>query len=270
MIKVMTSNFRIDHELTRTQSYLSAQITLYISLGLLKLDWILLLRKIFLTGHDTRPLLVCITTGVIILSTSFSVLSFFIGCLLKDLSPEKPSEKCSGMPTHYMVSFILDMTTDVFLALLPSYLIMPVQTDLKRKLKFSGVFAVRLTLVALATISFVFWQDTLHSRNPEAARAIALAIQAAQLWCSIILCMAIRLIKLIRCFNTNNGMGLGFIKPIVQGGRELDTNTSTRNGSPGTERGAKTSATTWDGGAGYCASQKSTEVLLVPERCVPK
>jgi hypothetical protein len=267
METVLTYNPRIDHELTHSQAYLIAQITLYISLGLSKLDWFLLLHTIFLTGPNTRPVLTRITTGLIVISTILSVLSVSIECLHRGLSPEKPSETCSGIPTRYLVVFILDITTDLFLVLLPSYLIMPVQMKRKKKLKFAGIFALRLTLVAPATMSFVFWQDTLHSRNLETVRANALAIQAAQLWFSIILCMATRLIKLIRCFNTYSGMGPGFPEPSDQGGCELDTATSTRNGS------SSMPEIVWESGLQRCTqekdseSQKSTAALCKPQRC---
>jgi len=270
MEKVLIYNFRIHHELTHSQYYLSAQVTLYISLGLLKLDWVLLVHNIFLSGHGTGPVLIRITTGVIVLSTVSSVLSISIKCL------PKPSEACSGMSTRYTFVFVLDVITDAFLALLPSYLIMPVGLKRMKKLKVAGVFAVRLTLVALAIVSFVYWQDKLQSRNLETARANALAIKAVQLWFSIIFCMAIRLIKLIECFNTNSGMGLGFAGLSDRGGCELDTHTSTRNWSSSTERDAQTPVKAGVSELEWCTreqddtSQKSTVALWKPRQCAYK
>jgi hypothetical protein len=164
------------------------------------------------------------------------------------------------MPTRYLIASIMDITTDVFLASLPIYLVMPVETSLETKLKVVGTFALRLTLVALATVSCVFWQDSLHSKSLDTARASALALQEAQLWWSIIVCMAIRLMKLIKLFNTGSGMGSNFTASPIQGGIGIDCYGVTHNTSSSTRKNFKlpVSGTPLDIELAECASQKST------------
>jgi hypothetical protein len=269
MAKVLTSDFRIDHELTCSQTYQGGQLTLFISLGLLKLDWTLLLQSTLTPGRDTRRIVVNISIGVMALWTISRVFSIFIHCSAKGLSPQTPSQTCSGLWTRYLFLYVTDATTDIYLALLPVYLIMQVQISWSKKLRVVIILALRCTPIVPASLFFFKWQGLLHSDNPGTAQADAVALQEAQLWWSMFIGMVIRLRELIKRFNTNSGMNSGVIQPSVRDACELDRDKSTQKTSSSTRQSVETpmfessSDIELQGfdGEHDCASQKSTTEL---------
>ncbi|KAJ4986526.1 hypothetical protein SVAN01_07962 [Stagonosporopsis vannaccii] len=201
----------VDEQYARMAStYSSGQIAIYVSLGLSKLASTLLVRRLFIRDMKNAWIMCNILVGIVTLWTLVSAVLVSAGCTNESLSPKTPSNICPSIQTRYLFVLVTDCITDAMLAFIPTYLCRHLQMNMLLKLQVLGIFALRLPLLALASLFYKCWTSSLHSDNPGVDRSKALAYQQSQLCFSLISATIPCLKSFIQSFDTGSGQKAGF------------------------------------------------------------
>lgn len=210
MASVRLFRLVIKADLTCRQTYSGGQVAIYISLGVSKIATILLVRRLFI-----RDMKKAWTTCNAVLCAMFawtiaSAVLVSAGCSAESLSPKTSAQICSGIETRYMIVVVTDAITDLVLAVVPAYLCRHLQMNFLFKLQVLGIFALRLPLLALASLFLKYWKTSLNGDNIGVARTTALVFQQSQLCVSLIAGTIPCLKSFIQSFDTGSGVKAGF------------------------------------------------------------
>lgn len=205
-------------DLTSQQTYAGDQIAIYISLGVSKIATILLVRRLFIRNM-TKAWTTCnaVVCAMIVWTIASAVL-VSTGCSAESLSPKTSSQICSGIEIRYMVVIVTDVITDLVLAVIPAYLCRHLQMNFIFKLQVLGIFALRLPLLALASLFLKYWKTSLNSDNISVARTTALVFQQSQLCVSLIAGTIPCLKSFLQSFDTGSGVKAGLGQSINSSG----------------------------------------------------
>lgn len=208
------------------QSQLGNQIALYVSLGISKLATIFLIQRLFTRDMKKVTMTCHIFTAVLVVWTVMAAMLVSVGCSPQSMAPKTAPQTCPGIDARYKFVVITDIITDMILVMIPSYLTWQLQMSIKLKLQVIAVFAFRLPLIALASMSLRAWIRSLGGENPGAHRTPAIVFQQVELCVSLLAATLPCLKSFIRSFDTGSG-----VKATI--GSSNETGSNGRNGGIG-------------------------------------
>jgi hypothetical protein len=170
----------------------------------------MLIQRLF-TRDAKKFWLICnIVVALMFVWTLLVVFMVSIGCSPRSTAPQTEAEICPGIYTRYQVVAITDAITDVFLVLVPTYLVWQLQMAVSLKMQVVAVFAFRLPLIPLSFLALTSWNRSLHSNNPGVDRSTAILFQQSELCFSLIAGTVPCLKSFIRSFDTGSGVKVGY------------------------------------------------------------
>jgi hypothetical protein len=219
-----------NQQLIIIQSQLGNQVALYISLGVSKLATIFLVQRLFTRDMKKVTMTCHIFTAALVVWTIMAAMLVSVGCSPPSMAPKTGSKTCPGIDVRYKFVVVTDIITDMVLVMIPSYLTWQLQMSIKLKLQVIAVFAFRLPLIALASMSLRAWIRSLGGENPGADRTPAIVFQQVELCVSLLAATLPCLKSFIRSFDTGSG-----VKATI--GSSNETGSNGRNGGSGQHHG---------------------------------
>jgi hypothetical protein len=192
--------------LTLVQSQFGNQIALYTSLGFSKLSTILLVQRLFTRDMRTAWVLCNVVIVAVVAWTIAAAFLMSIGCSPESMAPKTSPQVCSSIILRYRVVVVFDAITEFVLVLIPGYLTWQLQMSVILKTQVIAVFAFRLPLVILTSLSIKVWIQSLSSDNPGVVRAYAIIFQQTELCVSLMAATIPCLKSFIRSFDTGSGV----------------------------------------------------------------
>ncbi|KAH3906018.1 hypothetical protein HBH56_212200 [Parastagonospora nodorum] len=238
-------------------SQVGNQVALYISLGVSKIATIFLIQRLFTRDMKKVSITCHIFTAVLMVWTILAAMLVSVGCSPQSMAPKTASQTCPGIDARYKFVAVTDTITDTILIMIPSYLTWQLQMSIKLKLQVISVFAFRLPLIPLASMSLRAWIQSLTGENPGAHRTPAIVFQQAELCVSLLAATLPCLKSFIRSFDTGSG-----VKATIGSSNESGSNG--RNGGSGQQHAdsyqlSPVKSSRIESGSGSCSPWKGDD-----------